>query len=106
MTVLMAGTVIIAITVLKPLVIMVLMAKTIMIAMTISMSKTVTIAITSFLLLNKLKKTFSHLWQYKHTIYREETCLENLHSCKSLTDDQAGKTFRVKRTFSYGPKGL
>lgn len=106
MTVLMAGTVIIAITVLKPIVIIVLMAKTIMIAMTISMSKMVTMAISSFLLLNKLKKTFSHLWQYKHTICREEACLENLYSCRSLTDDQAGETFRFKRTFSYGPKGL
>ena len=71
-----------------------------------SIARTVTITITSFSLQNKLDKTFFHLWQCRHTGCREGARLEDLHGCRSLTNDQADEILWSERTFGCDPRGL
>ena len=46
-----------------------------------------------------------HLRQCRHTVCREGTRLEDLHGCRSLADNQAGRTLQCKGIYDGGPRG-
>ena len=100
-------------------------ARIVLIAMTVWIAMTVTMAITrpcikrllaiqswstqcapltkGFLIqkTNVQARKVLHLWQCRHTVCRERTCLKNLHGCRQ----PSGRNSLVQRNMQQRPKG-